>query len=149
MSVERINRVFSVNITGSLLCAREAVKRMAVSRGGAGGAIVNVSSVAAKLGAPGEYIDYAASKGAVDSMTVGLANEVAQESIRVNAVRPGIIDTEIHASGGEPDRIHRVSPSIPLQRAGEPQEVAEAILWLLSEASSYVTGILLDVSGGR
>lgn len=149
MSVDRINKVFSVNVTGAFLCAREAVNRMAVSRGGAGGAIVNISSIAAKLGAPCEYIDYAASKGAIDSMTVGLAKEVAQESIRVNAVRPGIIDTEIHASGGEPDRIHRVSPSIPLQRAGEPLEVAEAILWLLSDASSYVTGALLDVSGGR
>ena len=149
MSAERINRVLSVNVTGSFLCAREAVRRMAVSAGGKGGAIVNLSSLAATLGAPHEYIDYAASKGAIDTLTVGLAKEVAAESIRVNAVRPGIIDTEIHASGGEPDRINRVSPSIPMQRAGEPAEVANAVLWLLSEEASYVTGALLDVAGGR
>ena len=149
MTAERVNKVFSINVTGSLLCAREAVRRMSVSSGGQGGAIVNLSSLAAKLGAPDEYIDYAASKGAIDTMTVGLAKEVAYESIRVNAVRPGIIKTDIHASGGEPDRITRVAPSIPLKRAGETHEVANAILWLLSDEASYVTGALLDVAGGR
>lgn len=149
MSADRINKVLSVNVTGSFLCAREAVRRMALSSGGQGGAIVNVSSLAARLGAPDEYIDYAASKGAIDTMTVGLAKEVAHESIRVNAVSPGIVNTDIHASGGEPERVKRVSPFIPMKRAGEPIEIAEAIVWLLSRESSYVTGAILDVSGGR
>lgn len=149
MTVERITQVFSVNVTGSFICAREAVRRMSTQSGGQGGAIVNVSSIAAKLGAPHEYIDYAASKAAIDTMTVGLAKEVAGESIRVNAVRPGIINTDIHASGGEPNRVERVAPSIPLKRAGEPTEVASAIMYLLSDEASYITGAILDVSGGR
>lgn len=149
MTVERITQVFAVNVTGSFICAREAVRRMSTQSGGQGGVIVNVSSIAAKLGAPNEYIDYAASKAAIDTMTVGLAKEVAGESIRVNAVRPGIINTDIHASGGEPNRVERVAPSIPLKRAGEPTEVASAIMYLLSDEASYITGAILDVSGGR
>lgn len=149
MSADRLAHIFSVNITGSFICAREAIRRMSTKSGGQGGAIVNVSSLAAKLGSPNEYIDYAASKAAIDTLTVGLAIEVAEESIRVNAVRPGVINTSIHASGGEPNRIERVAPSIPLKRAGEPSEVASAILYLLSEEASYITGAILDVSGGR
>lgn len=145
----RLQRVFATNVFGSLLCAREAVRRMSNRHGGKGGAIINLSSAAARLGAPNEYIDYAASKGAIDSFTVGLAKEVAAEGIRVNAVRPGVIATEIHASGGEPGRVERVRESIPLQRGGSAQEVAEAILWLASEQASYVTGSILDVTGGR
>lgn len=149
MDAARLNHVFVTNITGSFLCAREAVRRMSSRHGGAGGAIVNLSSMAARLGAPGEYIDYAASKGAIDAMTVGLSREVAAEGIRVNAVRPGVIDTEIHASGGEPDRIERVKGSVPMQRGGQAIEVAQAILWLLSDEASYTTGSFIDVSGGR
>jgi len=149
MDAARLMRVFAVNVTGSFLCAREAVKRMSTRYGGNGGAIINVSSTAAKLGAPNEYIDYAAAKGAIDSMTLGLAKEVAAEGIRVNAVRPGIIRTEIHASGGEPGRVERVKASVPMGRGGEAEEVAEAILWLASEKASYTSGALLDVSGGR
>lgn len=149
MDLGRWQRVFAVNVFGSFLCAREAVKRMSTRHGGAGGAIVNLSSAAARLGAPGEYIDYAAAKGAIDSLTLGLAKEVAAEGIRVNAVRPGVIDTEIHASGGEPARVERVSQSVPMGRGGLAEEVAEAILWLASDQASYTSGALLDVSGGR
>lgn len=149
MDAARLMRVFAVNVTGSFLCAREAVKRMSTRYGGKGGSIVNVSSIAAKLGAPNEYIDYAAAKGAIDSMTLGLAKEVATEGIRVNAVRPGVIRTEIHASGGEPGRVERVKASVPMGRGGEAEEVAEAILWLAGEKASYTSGALLDVSGGR
>ncbi|MDF3843786.1 SDR family oxidoreductase [Pseudomonas citronellolis] len=149
MDAARLQRVFAVNVTGSFLCAREAVRRMAKSHGGAGGSIVNVSSMASRLGSPNEYIDYAAAKGAIDSMTIGLAKEVAAEGIRVNAVRPGLIDTEIHASGGEPGRVERLKSAIPLGRGGEPEEVARAILFLAGEESSYSTGTFVDVSGGR
>ena len=149
MSLERWQRVFATNVYGSFLCSREAIARMSTRQGGRGGVIVNVSSIAARLGAPDEYIDYAAAKGAVDSMTIGLAKELAADGIRVNAVRPGVIDTEIHASGGEPQRVARVAGSIPLGRGGRADEVAEAILWLASEQASYTTGSLLDVSGGR
>ncbi len=149
MTPERLQRVFAVNVTGSFLCAREAVRRMSTQLGGMGGAIVNVSSGAAKHGAPNEYVDYAASKGAVDTLTMGLAKEVAAEGIRVNAVRPGLIYTDIHASGGEPGRVDRLKTLVPLQRGGQPEEVARAILWLLSGHASYVTGVLLDVTGGR
>lgn len=149
MDAARLARVFAVNVTGSFLCAREAVRRMSTLHGGNGGAIVNVSSIAAKLGAPNEYIDYAAAKGAIDSMTLGLAKEVAAEGIRVNAVRPGVIRTEIHASGGEPGRVERVKASVPMGRGGEAEEVAQAILWLASAKASYTSGALLDVSGGR
>ena len=148
MDVARLNRVFSTNILGSFLCAREAVKRMSTLQGGGGGAIVNVSSGASRSGSPGEYVDYAASKGAIDTMTIGLAKEVASEGIRVNAVRPGFIYTDIHASGGEPDRVERVKASVPLKRGGQAAEVAQAILWLLSENSSYTTGSFIDVTGG-
>ena len=148
-SAERITRMFAVNVLGSILCAREAVKRMSTRSGGTGGTIVNVSSAASRLGSPGEYVDYAASKGAIDTFTIGLAKEVASERIRVNAVRPGIIDTDIHASGGQPDRVARVGASLPFGRAGRAQEVAEAILWLASDESSYSSGALLDVSGAR
>lgn len=149
MDAARLNRVFGTNVIGSFLCAREAVRRMSSRHGGAGGAIVNVSSTAARLGAPGEYVDYAASKGALDTFTLGLAKEVAAEGIRVNAVRPGIIHTEIHASGGDPGRAERIKDTIPMQRAGQAREVAHAILWLLSDEASYTTGALLDVGGGR
>lgn len=149
MNAARLNRVFTTNITGCFLCAREAVRRMSTKRGGAGGVIVNVSSFASRLGAPGEYVDYAASKGAIDSMTIGLAKEVAEEGIRVNAVRPGFIYTEIHASGGEPNRVDRVKELVPMKRGGTPAEVAKAILWLLSDEASYTTGIFIDVTGGR
>ena len=149
MNEARLNRIFLTNITGSFLCAREAVKRMSTKNGGKGGAIVNVSSAAARLGSSGEYVDYAASKGAVDTFTRGLAQEVAGEGIRVNAVRPGVIDTDIHASGGEPGRVERVKASIPMKRGGSAEEVAKAIMWLLSSESSYTTGSLLEVSGGR
>jgi NAD(P)-dependent dehydrogenase (short-subunit alcohol dehydrogenase family) len=141
--------MFAVNVVGSFLCAREALRRMSTRHGGAGGAIVNVSSAASRLGSPGEYVDYAASKGAIDTMTVGLAREVAGEGVRVNAVRPGIIATGIHASGGQPDRLARIAPLIPMGRGGEAREVATAIAWLCSDQASYVTGSLLDVSGGR
>jgi len=149
MDAARWTRLLGANVIGSFLCAREAIKRMSTQHGGQGGSIINLSSIAARLGAPGEYIDYAAAKGAIDSMTVGLAREVAGEGIRVNAVRPGVIDTEIHASGGEPDRIERVKASVPMGRGGKAEEVAKAILWLASEHASYTTGALLDVSGGR
>nr|WP_152207898.1 SDR family oxidoreductase [Marinobacter changyiensis] len=149
MDAARLQRVLATNVIGSFTCAREAVRRMSTLHGGKGGAIVNLSSMAARLGAPGEYVDYAAAKGAIDAFTIGLAKEVASEGIRVNAVRPGVIHTDIHASGGEPGRIERVKGSVPLQRGGQPEEVAEAILWLLSGAASYTTGALLDVSGGR
>lgn len=149
MDAARIERVFATNVVGSFICTREAIRRMARSRGGHGGAIVNVSSMAARLGSPNEYIDYAASKGAIDTMTIGLAREVAHEGIRVNAVRPGLIDTEMHASGGEPGRIERLKSSVPLQRGGTAEEVARAILWLLSDEASYTTGSFIDVSGGR
>ena len=149
MSAGRLERVFATNVVGAFLCAREAVRRMSTKHGGAGGAIVNVSSVAATLGSPNEYVDYAASKGAIDTLTVGLAKEVALEGVRVNGVRPGVIHTEIHASGGEPDRVERVKAAVPMRRGGTPEEVARAILWLLSEESSYCTGTSIDVSGGR
>ena len=149
MSAERIERVLRINVLGSFLCAREALRRMSTRHGGCGGAIVNLSSMAARLGAPGEYVDYAASKGAIDAMTVGLAKEVAAEGIRVNAVCPGIIYTDIHASGGEPGRVDRIKSSVPMQRGGSPEEVARAILWLLSDEASYSTGAFIDVSGGR
>jgi NAD(P)-dependent dehydrogenase (short-subunit alcohol dehydrogenase family) len=149
MEAARFERVFATNITGAFLCAREAVRRMSTRHGGKGGAIVNVSSMASTLGSPGEYVDYAASKGAIDSLTIGLAREVAEEGIRVNAVRPGVIRTEIHASGGEPGRVDRVKAAVPMKRGGEPEEVARAILWLLSEEASYSTGAFIDVSGGR
>ena len=149
MTAERFRRIVDVNLIGTLLCAREAVRRMSTANGGSGGVIVNLSSVAARLGAPGEYVDYAASKGAVDSFTIGLAREVAAEGIRVNAVRPGLIETDIHASGGDPGRIDRLRSSIPIGREGRPKEVAEAIVWLLSDAASYVNGAILEVTGGR
>lgn len=149
MDAARWTRVLGANVIGSFLCAREAIKRMSTRHGGRGGAIVNLSSVAARLGAPGEYIDYAAAKGAIDSMTLGLAKEVASEGIRVNAVRPGMIHTDIHAAGGEPDRVERVKASVPMGRGGQAEEIAEAILWLASEQASYTSGALLDVAGGR
>jgi len=149
MDAARWGRVLGANVIGSFLCAREAIKRMSTRHGGQGGAIVNLSSVAARLGAPGEYIDYAAAKGAIDSMTLGLAKEVASEGIRVNAVRPGVIHTDIHAAGGEPNRVERVKASVPMGRGGQAEEIAEAILWLASEKASYTSGALLDVAGGR
>jgi len=149
MDAERMLRMMRVNVVGSMLCAREAVRRMSTRHGGDGGAIVNVSSMAATLGSPGEYVDYAASKGAIDSFTVGLAREVAAEGIRVNAVRPGIVDTDIHASGGRPDRVAALRGTVPMQREGKAEEIARAILWLLSDDASYSTGAILNASGGR
>ena len=149
MDAARITRVLATNVVGTLLCAREAIKRMSTARAGHGGAIVNLSSMAARLGAPGEYVDYAASKGAIDALTIGLAQEVAHEGIRVNAVRPGIVYTDIHASGGEAGRVDRVKAFVPMRRGGHPDEVARAILWLLSDEASYSTGTFIDVSGGR
>ena len=149
MTMARLQRMFAVNVFGSFLCAREAVKRMSTRYGHTGGAIVNVSSAAARIGSPGQYVDYAAAKGAIDTFTIGLAKEVAPEGIRVNAVRPGIIETDIHASGGLPNRARDVAPQVPMQRAGSADEVAQSIVWLLSDAASYTTGALLDVAGGR
>jgi NAD(P)-dependent dehydrogenase (short-subunit alcohol dehydrogenase family) len=149
MSVARMQRMLATNVLGSMVCAREAVLRMSTRHGGAGGSIVNISSVAATLGSPGQYVDYAASKGAIDTFTVGLAREVAAEGVRVNAVRPGLIDTEIHASGGQPDRAHRLAAQVPMQRPGTAAEIAAAIVWLLSDQASYTTGAILDVGGGR
>jgi NAD(P)-dependent dehydrogenase (short-subunit alcohol dehydrogenase family) len=149
MDADRLTRVFATNVTGSFMCAREAVRRMSIRHGGMGGAIVNVSSAAARLGGPSEYVDYAASKGAIDTMTIGLSKEVAAEGIRVNAVRPGVIYTDIHASGGEPGRVDRVKDMVPMKRGGDPVEVAQAILWLLSDQASYSTGAFIDVTGGR
>jgi len=149
MDAARIDRVFATNVRGAFVCAREAVRRMSTKRGGSGGAIVNVSSRAAQLGAPGEYVDYAASKAALEAMTIGLAREVAGEGIRVNGVRPGIIYTDIHADGGEPNRVERLGPTLPMQRGGHAIEVARAILWLLSDEASYSTGTFIDVAGGR
>ena len=149
MSAARLQRMMTTNVVGSFLCAREAVQRMSTKRGGGGGAIVNLSSVAARLGGPGQFVDYAASKGAIDSLTIGLSREVAGEGIRVNAVAPGIIATEIHASGGEPDRVERLGPGVPMGRAGTAEEVAAPIVWLLSEEASYTTGAILDIGGGR
>lgn len=149
MNAARINRVFATNVIGSFICAREAVLRMSTRHGGQGGAIVNLSSRASRLGSAGEYVDYAASKAAIDTLTIGLAKEVAAEGIRVNAVSPGLIHTEIHASGGEPGRVDRVKSAVPMQRGGNPEEVAQAVLWLLSDQASYTTGASIDVSGGR
>ena len=149
MDAARLIRVFAVNVTGSFLCAREAVRRMSTKHGGSGGAIVNISSVASRLGSSEEYVDYAASKAAIDTFTIGLSKEVALEGIRVNAVRPGVVYTEIHAVGGEPNRVERVKQFVPMKRGGQPEEIARAILWLLSEEASYCTGAILDVSGGR
>ncbi|VEA50334.1 NAD(P)-binding oxidoreductase with NAD(P)-binding Rossmann-fold domain [Escherichia coli] len=149
LTAERINRVLSTNVTGYFLCCREAVKRMALKNGGSGGAIVNVSSVASRLGSPGEYVDYAASKGAIDTLTTGLSLEVAAQGIRVNCVRPGFIYTEMHASGGEPGRVDRVKSNIPMQRGGQAEEVAQAIVWLLSDKASYVTGSFIDLAAGN
>jgi NAD(P)-dependent dehydrogenase (short-subunit alcohol dehydrogenase family) len=149
MDASRLQRIFATNVIGAFMCAREAVRRMSTRHGGKGGAIVNLSSGAARLGSPGEYVDYAASKGAIDTLTIGLAQEVAEEGIRVNAVRPGFIYTEMHASGGEPNRVDRVKRSVPMKRGGTPEEVANAILWLLSDESSFTTGAFIDVTGGR
>ena len=149
MGAARIQRMFAINVFGTMWCAREAVRRMSTAHGGAGGAIVNLSSAAARLGAPGQYVDYAAAKGAVDVFTLGLAREVATEGIRVNAVRPGIIETEIHASGGQPGRAAQMAPGVPMKRAGTADEVAQAIVWLLGADSSYTTGTVVDVTGGR
>jgi NAD(P)-dependent dehydrogenase (short-subunit alcohol dehydrogenase family) len=149
MDAARVRRVLDANVVGPLLCCREAVRRMSTRHGGSGGAIVNVSSVAALTGSPGEYVDYAASKGALDTLTRGLAQEVAQEGIRVNGVRPGFIYTDMHASGGEPGRVDRVKAFVPMRRGGQPEEVAQAILWLLSDEASYSTGSFIEVAGGR
>ena len=149
VTAERINKLFNINVTGSFLCAREAVRRMSNQRGGSGGVIVNVSSAASRIGSPGEYVDYAASKGAIDTMTLGLAKEVAEEGIRVNCVRPGFIYTDMHADGGEPDRVERIRHSLPMRRGGQPEEVAAAIAWLISDESSYTTAAFIEVSGGR
>ncbi|MHA1529222.1 MAG: SDR family oxidoreductase [Alphaproteobacteria bacterium] len=149
MTLERMRRVFDINVLGAYLVAREGARRMPTGRGGPGGAIVNVSSMAATLGAPGQYVDYAGSKGAIDTLTIGLARELAADGVRVNGVRPGIIETDIHASGGEPDRAALLGPSAPMGRAGTAEEVAEAIIWLLSDAASYATGTTIDISGGR
>ena len=148
MDAARIHRLLATNVVGAFICAREAVRRLSTKQGGTGGAIVNVSSAASRLGSPGEYVDYAASKGAIDTLTIGLAREVAGEGIRVNAVRPGFIYTEMHASGGEPDRVDRVKVSVPMKRGGTPDEVAQAILWLLSGEASFTTGAFIDVTGG-
>ena len=149
MSADRLHRMMNINIVGSMLCAREAVKRLSTRHGGKGGVIINLSSVAATLGSPAQYVDYAASKGAIDTFTLGLAREVAGEGIRVAAIRPGLIDTEIHASGGEPDRAHRLAHHVPMKRVGTAEEIANAVVWLMSDEASYVTGTILDVSGGR
>ncbi|PRY41187.1 NAD(P)-dependent dehydrogenase (short-subunit alcohol dehydrogenase family) [Geodermatophilus tzadiensis] len=149
LTAERVQRLLAVNVLGAVLCCREAVRRMSTRHGGSGGSVVLVSSAASRLGSPGEYVDYAASKGAVDTLGVGLAREVAGEGVRVNVVRPGIVETDIHASGGQPDRVARIAPTVPMGRAGLPGEVAAAVLWLLGEESGYCTGSLLDVSGGR
>ena len=149
MNAARLHRVFATNVIGAFLCAREAIKRMSTKHGGNGGAIVNVSSGASRLGSPNEYVDYAASKGAIDTFTIGLSKEVAAEGIRVNAVRPGFIYTDMHASGGEPDRVNRVREFVPMKRGGSPHEVAQAIMWLLSQEASYVTGTFIDVAGGK
>lgn len=149
MAAERLERMFSVNVVSPFLCAKQAIRRMSTRHGGDGGVIVNVSSAAARLGAPNEFVDYAASKGAIDTMTLGLAREVAGEGIRVNAVRPGLIETDIHASGGQPERVERMSPLVPMKRGGQADEVAKAIAWLCSAESSYVTAALIDVAGGR
>jgi NAD(P)-dependent dehydrogenase (short-subunit alcohol dehydrogenase family) len=149
MDAARVQRMFAINVFGSFSCAREALRRMSIRHGGAGGAIVNVSSAAARLGSPGQYVDYAAAKAAIDTFTLGLAREVAAEGVRVNAVRPGIVDTDIHASGGQPDRAWRVGREVPMARPGTADEVAAAIVWLLSAEASYTTGAILDVSGGR
>ena len=149
LTAARIERMLAVNVTGSFLCAREAIKRMSTRHGGKGGAIVNISSIAAKLGGPGDYVDYAASKGAIDTFTIGLAKEVGGEGIRVNCVRPGVIRTEIHASSGDPGRVDRIAATTPLLRAGEAEEIAAAIVWLASAEASYITGAILDISGGR
>lgn len=149
MTAARVSQIFAINVVGTLVCCREAVKRMSTNRGGAGGNIVNVSSIAARTGSPGEYIDYAASKGAIDTLTIGLAAEVVQQGIRVNAVRPGFIHTDMHAAGGEPERIERVKHAVPMQRGGQASEVAAAIAWLVSDESSYSTGTFIDVAGGR
>jgi NAD(P)-dependent dehydrogenase (short-subunit alcohol dehydrogenase family) len=149
MDAARLQRMFATNVVGAFLCAREAIRRMSTKHGGKGGAIVNLSSGASRLGSPGEYVDYAASKGAIDTMTIGLAKELAADGIRVNCVRPGFVNTQIHAAGGEPNRIERLRDSIPMKRGGEPEEVARAILWLLSDEASYSTGAILDVTGGR
>ena len=149
MGFDRVQRMFAINVLGSFVCAREALRRISARHGGAGGAIVNVSSAASRLGSPGQYVDYAASKAAIDTFTIGLAREVATEGVRVNAVRPGIVETEIHASGGQPDRARQLAPQIPMGRPGSADEVAHSIVWLLSDEASYCTGALLDVSGGR
>lgn len=149
MSASRLTRMMNINIVGSILCAREAVKRMSSKHGGTGGVIVNISSVAATLGSPGQYVDYAASKGAIDTFTIGLAREVSAEGIRVNAIRPGLIDTEIHASGGEPGRAQKLAHMVPMKRVGTAEEIANAVVWLMSDDASYVTGTIFDVSGGR
>ncbi|MCL6711297.1 SDR family oxidoreductase [Pseudomonas sp. R2.Fl] len=149
MDAARVQRILATNVIGPLICCREAIRRMSTRRGGRGGTIVNVSSVAARTGSPGEYVDYAASKGALDTLTIGLAQEVAADGIRVNAVRPGFIHTDMHASGGEPDRVERVKAFVPMKRGGQPEEVARAILWLLSGEASYTSGTFLDVAGGR
>ena len=149
MSVARLKRMFDTNVIGAMVCAREAVLRMSTRHGGSGGSIVNISSAASRIGSPGQYVDYAASKGAIDTFTLGLAKEVAAEGVRVNAVRPGIIDTDIHASGGQPDRARQVAPQVPMQRAGTALEVAQAVVWLMGQNASYTTGALLDVTGGR
>jgi NAD(P)-dependent dehydrogenase (short-subunit alcohol dehydrogenase family) len=149
MSAQRLRRMFDINVIGAFLCAREAVRRMSTRHGGSGGVIVNVSSAAARLGSPAQYVDYAASKGAIDVMTIGLAKEVATEGIRVNAVRPGLVETEIHASGGQPDRVRDLAHQVPMQRGGSADEIANAIVWMLSDEASYTTMALLDVTGGR
>jgi len=149
MSLARLERMFAINITGAFLCAREAVKRMSTRHGGSGGSIINISSIAARIGAPGQYVDYAAAKAAVDTLTLGLSKEVGPEGIRVNAIRPGVIKTEIHASGGQPGRAEKIGAAAPLQRAGEAEEIANGILWLASDEASYTSGALLDITGGR